>query len=358
MTNKSKAILYIYAGGVKEVLLNGNARDNCSEPYINLKESIEKLGFSFEWEKKRDLEYYTWIIINDITGAGRLEFYRVILRRLKNFVTGKPVLNSYEEAVRRKMTDKLVLIIGEEAVIAPDNFRVKYHKNFQYVFTWSDRLIEEAADNNKYIKYFFPNTKIYPGIEEVPFDKKKLITIIAGNKYSKHPDELYSERRNIIEFLQENYYDQFDFYGTGWNRKNGKQSIPGKNTCKYYKSYRGEVKNKWDILPKYKFTLCYENMLGEPGDVTEKIFDALRCKTVPVYLGAPNISYYVDAGAYIDRSKFNSDRQLLSYLENIGEDEYKQFRNSGENYLKSNKFKLFLSDNYVSTIVKILNLYE
>ena len=38
---------------------------------------------------------------------------------------------------------------------------------------------------------------------EIPFEERKLLTSISGNKHSKHPDELYSERERVISVLEE-----------------------------------------------------------------------------------------------------------------------------------------------------------
>ena len=36
------------------------------------------------------------------------------------------------------------------------------------------------------------------------------------------------------------------------------------------------------------FTLACENYLGDPGYVSEKVFDAMVAGSIPIYIGAPN----------------------------------------------------------------------
>ena len=109
-------------------------------------------------------------------------------------------------------------------------------------------------------------------------------------------------------------------------------------------------------MPYYRFSVCYENVRDEPGYVTEKIFDSLRCGCVPIYWGASNIYDYVDAGAFIDRRRFKNDLELDSYLSNITEREYEDFQNAIRAYLLSPRFTRFLPHAYADTIINTLKL--
>jgi len=42
--------------------------------------------------------------------------------------------------------------------------------------------------------------------------------MIAGNKRSSHPLELYSERLRAIEWFEKEHPADFDLYGIGWNQ--------------------------------------------------------------------------------------------------------------------------------------------
>src|SRR5260221_513096 len=108
----------------------------------------------------------------------------------------------------------------------------------------------------------------------VPFSEKRLLVNISYNKYSSQPGELYSARREAIGYFERHRPDDFDLYGVGWL---GTQTLRGSSgRGERHPSYRGAVTNKWDVLPRYKFSLCYENSRDQPGCVTEKIFDCLR----------------------------------------------------------------------------------
>jgi len=57
---------------------------------------------------------------------------------------------------------------------------------------------------------------------------------------------------------------------------------------------------KLELLQPYKFTFAFENC-NTKDYVTEKMYAALRCGSVPVYMGAPNIE---DFSHQIPSSKF------------------------------------------------------
>ena len=54
-------------------------------------------------------------------------------------------------------------------------------------------------------------------------------------------------------------------------------------------SWRGPARSKSETLGRYTFALCFENMVLK-GWITEKIFDCFYSGTVPIYLGAPDLS--------------------------------------------------------------------
>ncbi|MEI6154707.1 MAG: glycosyltransferase family 10, partial [Deltaproteobacteria bacterium] len=125
---------------------------------------------------------------------------------------------------------------------------------------------------------------------------------------------------------------------------------------KKFTAYRGIVKNKWDVLPYYRFSICYENIKDEPGYLSEKIFDSMRCGCVPIYWGASNIADYVDEGAFIDRRKFQTNEDLGRYLSDMTESEYSLFQDAICHYLNSERFKKCLAPSYADTIINTLKL--
>mgnify|MGYP000964682311 CR=1 FL=1 len=291
-----------------------------------------------------DLELYAKIIFLDVASFGRMEPYRIAARRIKNLLLGRNMLNVYEVAVKKKLYNKMVLFLVEPASVCSENYIKKNHNNFNLVFTWDDDLVDDI----KYYKFYPPVTNVYPDISEKPFETKKLLINISRNKISSHPNELYSRRLESIRFFEQNYTEDFDLFGSGWEK--------GDSNGDGFICYRGEVANKWDVLPNYRFCLAYENISSQNGYISEKIFDVLRCKSVPVYWGAPNVSDYIPDNVFIDRRKFNSNVEFGQFLMRMSEDDYKKYRINGEKFLLSSEFKKFLSETYVEDIMKVLGI--
>lgn len=212
--------------------------------------------------------------------------------------------------------DKLVLFLFEPPTTVPKNYKKKYHKYFSKIFTFNDALV----DGKKYFKFYYPELRL-PLKGQKPFLEKKLVTLIARNKTSNYPSELYTKRQDTIRSFEKIIPKEFDFYGEGWPQSD-------------YASYKGPLKSK-DILENYKFLLCYENTQKIDGYITEKIFDAFFYGCVPIYLGSGNIEKYIPKNCFIDKRLFSNDRELIEFLKKIDEKEYGIYLKAINAFLKS-----------------------
>jgi hypothetical protein len=235
-----------------------------------------------------------------------------------------------------------ILVLFEPPVIAPLNYFNLLHKFFNRIYTWNDDLV----DNIKYFKYHWPQSTIGYNTVPKPFKSKKFITLINGNKtplfsnslVSIPGKELYSERVKAIEFFEKEGRGRFDLYGRGWNKNrflNIRDIIFG---ARKYKTFRGSIKNKLEVLSRYKYCICYENMTDINGYITEKIFDCFKAKTVPVYFGANNIEQYIPINCFIDFRKFKSYDSLLRHIGSITEAEYSRYIENIEKLLDDKSF--------------------
>jgi hypothetical protein len=337
------------AGSADDILFDPCCRDNITEPYIRLRKRFEEFGYFLGGTKKQRLEDCSWLFFWDCSSLRPRNKIKAKLR-------GYSPRNLYQEAKTAGMRDKMVLFLFEPPSVCPENFDLTLHEDFSIIFTWDPTLV----DGKKYFRIFLPNSTDFPRVDDIPFFQKKLMVNISSYKFSSHPRELYSDIRRTIRFFEEKYPNEFDLYGLLWNM-NLKQHliqwrIKFQLRREYYPSYRGVAGNKWTIYPKYKFALCYENIIDQAGYVTLKIFDCLRSKCVPVYLGAPDIADYVDKEAFVDRRDFKTLEDMGKYLSCVDEKEYQKYIDAGKAYLESERFRLFLSDNFVDTIVHVLGI--
>ena len=252
----------------------------------------------------------------------------------------------------------LYLIAYESTVIKPDNLDPENLKYFKKIFTWSDDLL----DGKKYFKLNYN----YQTPKDINFDlnkKEKLCVIISSNKSAKHPKELYSERIKAIRWFEQNHSEDFDLYGLGWDEYNFQGEFWGIKLARlnrlkpltkllgpHYPSYRGSVISKEKTYEKYKFSICYENVAGFNGYITEKIFDCFLSGCVPVYLGAPNITQHIPPNTFIDKRNFNTYEALYAYMKNMPDQEYTDYIEAIKNFLTGEKFYPFTIDCFVKSV--------
>ncbi|MCL4352873.1 MAG: glycosyltransferase family 10 [Patescibacteria group bacterium] len=306
-----------------------------------LRVRLKKLGYSLTTPDNNSLSGCEWVIFIDTSSVDGLSSDK-----------SWPNRQLYSEALRVNLKSKMILFLWEGKVINSINYARETWDKFDNIFTWDDDLV----DNHKFHKFYLPVPNVPPVKKTIPFNKKKLLVNISINKYAKGPNELYSARRKTIEYFDNNFPNDFDLFGPRWNKpiNTFQKYLPW--TWKKYRTYRGVSFNKLKTLSQYKFTLCYENMTGSKGWVTEKIFDALKAKSVPIYWGAPNIGKYVDNDVFIDRRNFSSEEKLAKFLMHMTENEYNNYIISGEQYIKSSRFNKFSSRYFGDTILKLLKI--
>lgn len=328
-----------------------------NDPFIYLKQKLFSLGYNLITSDDHPLgEDCAWVIFYNIPSSRLLKQKKTLIKKLRGIIQRSKMgresgRDLYDECVEKDFKN-IALILMENDVICPGNFSKELHNKFPLIFTWDDSYV----DNAKFIKMDFPIAREMPPIDKIDFKNKKLLVNISRNRYSSHPNDLYKARRKTIRHFEKKFPLEFDLFGIGWNSPVGRwQKIFPFLTPKY-SSYRGPIKTKAEILCKYKFALCYENLKGLNGYTTEKIFDAMRCNTVPIYWGAKNVEEYVDPAAFIDRRKFASDAELAKFISTMTETEYNRHLAAINNYLKSERFSLFLPENFANNVIKNLKL--
>ncbi len=281
------------------------------------------------------------------------------------------IYNYYPKKIKR--AKKLTVLIAMESIAVEKKLSSKEYLNqFDLAFTCNDMFV----NNESIFKINFSFNKETINLE-FPV-KEKFLGCFCANKLSNHPLELYTERIKAIEYFTNSESD-FELYGSGWDNAyhfpkkynffrllNKSKPLRGvskilkfifqlspilKNLYfKRYKSYMGYVNNKFSELKKFKFSICYENLLNREGYITEKIFDCLRYGVIPIYLGAQNISRYIPSDIYIDKSLYESYSDLEDFLVNLSNKEYKGYLKRIRDFLQGEKVNRF-TDEYNANMI-------
>ncbi|CAH8222893.1 glycosyltransferase family 10 domain-containing protein [Vibrio aestuarianus] len=317
------------------LLLNKNAGigDDLLEPFCRL----------YSEGKDNNIDFMTLDLVDNFNDISAFIFF--------DFPNMK---NKYVQKVFDLNTPKF-LVIFESILIKPDNWDLKNHQHFSKVFTWNKDLV----DNEKYFHLPLPQRIKNAECLQLPL-KKKLCTLIAGNKSSRHPLELYSKRIEAIRYFENNHPNNFDLYGVGWNQINISNKYLKLILNKFswlnllsptYKSYVGKVESKNKTLANYKFSICYENARDIPGYITEKIFDCFFAGCIPIYWGANDIAEYVPENCFIDKRNFDTYDSLYEFIESMSDKQYQEYLNNIIKFLNSDKILPFGSGNFCNVLI-------
>lgn len=241
------------------------------------------------------------------------------------------MLSSTRDPFLKKIPyEKRALVLLEPAIVNPTMYYTNLlRRRFKTVFTWDLRLqkkykncvpirVPTGADPTVY------RVNPFAGIS---FADKKLVVAVSRNRWHYMPQATFGLRRKIYRYLQKHAPDDFDLYGLDWERPCSKwERLLGRN---YLKCWRGEILGGWDAkvrkIANYRFSICFENSVWNPGYISEKIFDCFCARSVPVYLGSKGNEMLLPRGTYIDYRDFNSPRKLLEHLKGIGETDYNRY---------------------------------
>jgi hypothetical protein len=236
--------------------------------------------------------------------------------------------------LEKKHREKSILINME-----PRFYSLEYFKNFETVLTWNDDLI----DNKKFFKLHYPNLE--PMLENLPsFEEKKFACMITSN--------WVSHRIMALDYFYQ-HPEYLDVYS---------QNIPQK--YRLSPMNKGVIEGshssdeKFQVLKKYKFNLCFENTIGAKGYITEKIFHSFKSGCVPVYIGASNITDYIPSNCFVDLRTFKSFDELVSFLLSMTKETYNSYLENIRKFLACQNAQSFTYKNFEDTINEAINKIE
>ena len=138
-------------------------------------------------------------------------------------------------------------------------------------------------------------------------------------------------------------FDAVDLYGQGWSKWWNREALwflYWRHLNKLMSIYKGTCVSKFETLQGYDFCLCFENMAMN-GYITEKIFDCLYAGTIPLYLGAPDITKYIPENVFIDCRNYSSVSDMWIEVRALPDSKIQEMRKAGRDFLHSEDAKPF-----------------
>ncbi len=329
---------------------NSLVHENCYDRLIQLKKSFLTKGVNL-------------VASNDLS---KLHLYDAV-------ICHDHPLDKEKLSFLRKFKKPKFLIAEEVPYLLPQNYSSQRILEYDLIFTWNKNFINDVKC--KYHYSLFPDIETAKIIREndIPLSKKCKKVLVASAKKDIHHNSLYPLRSELAKWYNINQPDDFHLYGSKWDRYyfagnnifskflnwrkldfifNGRDS-------RYKKIYQGKLASKYNFLNRYKFQFCIENGVGYSGYVTEKIFDSLICRNLPIYYPSDieSIDEIIPNNLYIDMRNFKNFTDLNNYLNNIQINEYSDYIERIDRFfidlpdkLKSN----YASDKLVKSILNFL----
>jgi len=110
-------------------------------------------------------------------------------------------------------------------------------------------------------------------------------------------------------------------------------------------------KAKAEFLNQYKFNICFENS-SKPGYTTEKIYDAMVSRCLPIYWGDPMINQQFNPRSFLNRADFPSDEALVEKIIELDKDDAKYLEFMRQPYLPNDEPTIYFSKQ------RILDFFE
>jgi len=212
----------------------------------------------------------------------------------------------------------------------PDRFSITmYYEPYIYIKNELDHYKKNL--NNWNIRLTYNPDYVAEGTKVVPFagywacenphlsDKIHTFGMILGNKRvsPKHHTDIGFMRGEWVKRLQDH---DFIYWGPNWDPD---------PKCK------GWTDTLVEDLSTTKFSLVIENSVIN-GYLTEKIWNSLRARSIPVYYGHRSVYERIPKDCFIYGFDYSKD-EIVTMCENMSDKEYNQYIQNINEFVKQDK---------------------
>lgn len=303
-------------------------RDSQMLPFQRLREALEKNGIN--------VHTADYLFKNNMVRTQKCEYYSLGI--LDNFEK-----LSIEGKVRMKG-----FVIMEPPVVAPILYRAlpRLTSIFERVYVHNidgDGYSLDGVDVSRLHKFYWPipHNDVLEFYWENRIRMKRVVVINGSHNPQARSREQYSLRIKAMAELSK--LGVVDLYGRGWDRWWSRSAfwLPyWQNRSALMSIYKGACSSKFEVMQNYDFCLCFENMWMH-GYITEKIFDCLYAGTIPLYMGAPDVSAYIPEDVFVDCRKYSTWKEMWEDIATMPVESIEAMRIAGRNFLQSDQAKKF-----------------
>jgi hypothetical protein len=252
------------------------------------------------------------------------------------------ILESFERLQSEGSVRLAAFVIMEPPVVAPGLYArlPQLAAAFDAVYAHNiegDGYSMDGVAASKLRRFYWPiphNDVLQPYWSNA--ERMRRIVVINGNHNPHGRDrEQYGLRIEAMAALSR--LGVIDLYGRGWRRWWSRSAmwLPyWRNRRALMSIYKGACGSKFEVLAKYEFCLCLENMRMN-GYISEKIFDCFYAGTIPLYLGAPDILKYIPADSFVDVRKFPAWQDMWEHLATMPAHQLGAMRSAARKFLQS-----------------------
>jgi hypothetical protein len=226
-----------------------------------------------------------------------------------------------------------VLILWEPKSVSPWQYKTNCLREFDLVVPISPWRAENLNLENW---IFHPiNIDVRDNMNVI---KSRTVVMINSSKFSANRLSLYGFRRQVSKELNQSPID-YDLFGGNWHmskrkefrerlwalrkefQTNNQPSLTEAFSYFFYRfpEYRGIVEDKVQTISNYKYALVIEN---EADFISEKVFDVIFAKTVPIYVG-PDLNRFQPIAQCVIQCKPDVG-EILKVLSEDNQDIYLQ----------------------------------
>lgn len=208
-----------------------------------------------------------------------------------------------------------------------------YQKEIPQVKDWSKRDFLVTVVANKYFGVSFPGFNLKSLEQYFYWLADFFQTLKSPTRRLAIKNQLVTKRLEAIEYFGK--LNQLKLFGRGWDNLKILPLVWQKRLGKVIQKLKPEpIEDKLKTIANYKFSICFENV-SYLGCLTEKIIDCFAAGVIPIYLGAPDITDFIPAEAFIDMRNFKSWKALHEYLVKLNQARATKMISAGRKFLKS-----------------------